>query len=570
MLSSSSVIVSPSSGVSHTANPLDEPLLKKTDFEHGDLRGAAQAIKVRKQVFSAVATCATTCCDNLCLCCKNCIQAIGDCCEYLAKAAWVNGYNGILRPVGMGAAEFFRAKNGKLKLWQPAVDVVAGAVGNPLTVFVLDPLFATEEGSDTLSFEPLANPIGRIIEFFGFITNIATCANPRENMLAAMIIFTLSTYFAMTAAGPMASLITEGLSWDLINPLSILNPAANYHAIKAFMSGNPIFWQKLVVSATAYFGAVHGHAAGKKLINFDYANWHQQFNAAVTHDALKRHLDDLEKMDEETAKQAHAIYQTAAEQGKNWKVVDVIGRGAEQLFKLPAHLFQGPSHNLWNITGAKAWLKVQGMLPSRQKVKDKAKATASACAKGFMRCLGRRTRVTAKADHYNESKEMKAPIPSFEEIMQQRKQSYSRLAVAGNQSLGFITRDVRDGRQRKLDKEMEARYYQDVVQKGFKGDDFIPYPIIPEATSSFTPPPPYNEAWVQEVNANTNIQGMLKGDFPCNSATLAEKAKLYHECVYAVYTGQSHTVTKLVESAAKPPAYAPDEESGISLTVTMK
>lgn len=549
--------VPPSSSSSSTPY---RPLAGGIDL-HGDLDGAADTMDACNRFLTAVNTCVSQCCTSCCMACRQCLSALSTCCgtsiTWLAK----NGYAALVRPVGSGVAEFFKAKNGKYRLLEPAIDLTTGIVGNPFTVLVIDPFIAADR-ENNLHFAPFVNPIGRAVEYFRFLSNILNGIDVRQNLVAASVIGALTVYFGLIAAGAANQFCLEGFSTGLFNPHTLLDPIRGWQAVVQLMQGDPTSLQKILVPLTAYVGLVNGYAGGKKLATFDFAAWHRKFRADVARDGLERHIDDLAELDEATARQSHEMYQATAAQGKNWKVVDVIGRGMERLLKIPAHIYQAPSRNLWNITGAKAWQKVNGLLPTKEKVKETAKAKASACAKSFMRCLGRKTRATTVSEA-SEREEKKVAIPSFEEILDRRKKEYSYATAAGNRVVGIFTRDGRkDGRQTKLDDELETAFMKTVISKG-STDDFIPYPVLPA-----TAPPPYDEKWVEEVRQHPEINKMLNGDFPTHAAPPREKYKLYHECVYAVYTGHSSEVAKIVE-AHRPPPYAPRSPSETELGITV-
>jgi len=433
----------------------------------------------------------------------------------------------VIRPVGNGLAGFCKGEDGNYRLYQPIANALM-IPGN--AAMVLADGFAPlhPNGGIGVPTAPIFGRLAQTVQLVGDIANPQMKGKRVTNPIAAATAATLAVYVGLQAMSVANGLLVshENVAANLsVNPADI---------VTNLMKGNPQLYQKLIIGLAGYVGATNAFVKGRELIQNDMQAWWNSLWADVQKDQLVRHLDKLAKItDENTAKNAEIQFHHAVAAGKNWNYVDLSGRLFERALLIPANVFSFPSNNTRELTLPKAWLEnnnyakggANAIRIGSNYISDKTPPRVKNSVSKFVNMIGWDTQRQA-------IKPKDGIYPSYQELMKERMKEYYILPAPLNSIAGFFGDGRRSERDQKLDTDLIQKYTQDVYNNMLKPRQPLSPPVMPYDKQLL----PLNDNWEKVASENEAIQKMLHGEFPVANAQLYEKARLYNEALYSIYS----------------------------------
>lgn len=465
------------------------------------------------------------CCEKACMHCTKCLRAFATCCEAFGKEAIKalgELYPLLIRPIMEdGVGQFFRGRDGQLRLQQPFADALMFA-GNPLLTVADAVLPINTKGG--FGF-PLLSIIGR---FGNFCQLLNDARNPNlptsvriKNPLSAVTAASMAVYFGMLAMSFANSLLAGE---ETILDTFSFNPA---EIIQSLLKNDSTGLDKFIIAVAGYIGATNAFIKGKNVLD-DTHDWWNQLWAESRKDRLFRHYEAIAHIDPAAKKQLEQTYRDQITTGKDWKFMDVIGRGViGGIASIPARLFQQPSMIAEKITLPREWWgnnnRVQGALVMG---KERLQNNASHCIKSIRAFFG-----YATASNQPQQDANAAPLP-YKQQLEKRKLEFWSVAPKSiyHSSVNYLYRNPTLYRNSRVLDDIQANYSRDIVQKN------LGLPLTPPVMAKDHIHPARDANWANKAKDHPEIQAMLQGNFK-EGEPFAQSMERYQQIKYEFYNG---------------------------------
>lgn len=375
---------------------------------------------------------------------------------------------------------------------------------------------------------PTAPIFGRLIQTAQQVGEIANSSRrPGERIrfpLAAIVAATLAVYVGLQSMSLTNALLLRNA--NLVASLTF-DPML---IITNLMQGDHTLYQKFLVGMAGYIGATNAFVKGKEVVLHEVQQWWNELWADIKKDQLLRHLKKLAEIsDPAVAKKAELAFHDAVKAGKDWSAIDFTGRSIERLLLLPSSLISLPSYNTKNLTVPKAWLQNNGYMKASanalrvggEYISNKTPKSVKGVANVLVSVLGWDSQQQAtKPEVY----------PEYDDVLKKVMSEKWVSPAPFDSAVTFFSSSARSLKQQRLDVDLIDAYTRDMTNYNMGRDLGVP------VMSYYEPLLPSSNDWHKTAKENKYIKEMLEGVFPIANAQLYEKAKLYNEALYSLYT----------------------------------
>lgn len=431
----------------------------------------------------------------------------------------------VLRPAGNGLANFFKGEDGHYRIYQPITNLlmIPGNVG----LTIADGFFPinTQGGLGV----PMAPIFGRLIESIQHsaqLVNLNTSMNDRIKFpLSVITAATLSMYIGLQSMSIANSLLMKegNLAASLtVDPLEIITQLAK---------GNPSLYHKFIIGMAGYVAATNVYVKGKEIVLHQAQEWWNELWADVKTDNLIRHLNSLQEItDANTVKRIERDFHKSVQTGKDWNAIDLTGRTLERMLSFPATLVSLPSTNTKNITLPKAFLQHNGFVKAgANAVLEGSQYINEHTPESVKKIMALLCNLLGWDSHQQPQKPQE--YPNYDMVLEQvLSEKWMHPGMFNTAYNYFYSSPDRSTRQQKLDLDLINTYTRDVTR--YKSGQSLGFPVM----SRKNPLAPLEDTWNEIAAKNPHIQKMLNGQFQNSNAALYEKARIYNEALYIVFS----------------------------------